>query len=67
MCVGKKNFKHVHTIKANMIDCWLLKTNYRSGAKCAYTDNIYKSFLFIHSLPPSSYRPQAADDVDALL
>ena len=22
--------KHVHTIKANMIDCWLLKTNYRT-------------------------------------
>jgi hypothetical protein len=52
MCVHEKNFKHVHTIKASMIDCWLLKTNYRSGAKCAYTDNIYKSFLslFLPSL-----------------
>lgn len=49
MCVHEKNFKHVHTIKASMIDCWLLKTNYRSGAKCAYTDNIYKSFLFLFS------------------
>jgi hypothetical protein len=29
-CAWEQNFKHVHTIKASMIDCWLLKTNYRS-------------------------------------